>query len=83
MIKAHELKTVQPFFDMVASGKKRFELRKNDRDFKQGDILILKEWDNSKQLFLGNELVVRVNYILDQFVGLSKGYVIMSISEPI
>lgn len=83
MIKAHELKTVQPFFDMVASGKKRFELRKNDRDFKQGDILILKEWDNSKQLFLGNELVVRVNYILDQFVGLSNGYVIMSISEPI
>lgn len=39
----HELKLVQPFFNDVFTGKKKFEIRKNDRDFKIGDELILKE----------------------------------------
>lgn len=29
-MKVHELKTVQPYFNQVAYGQKRFELRKND-----------------------------------------------------
>ena len=32
----HELKTVQPFFDDVLTGKKKFEVRKNDRCFDAG-----------------------------------------------
>lgn len=39
-----ELKTIPEYFDKVAKGLKKFEIRYNDRDYKAGDILILKEW---------------------------------------
>jgi hypothetical protein len=41
----HELKTWSEQFKKVLSGEKTFELRKNDRDFKTGDTLILIEGD--------------------------------------
>lgn len=83
MNRVHELKTVQPFFNLVIAGKKKFELRKNDRDFKVNDILVLKEWDNSIKVHTGKDAVVRVTGVLDQFVGLQQGYCILSISDHI
>ena len=44
----HELKCRPEFFARIASGQKTFEIRKNDRDFQVGDILILKEHDPEK-----------------------------------
>jgi hypothetical protein len=38
----HELKTDPEAFDAVASGAKTFELRRNDRDYQVGDVLVLK-----------------------------------------
>lgn len=77
----HELKTWTAFYHDVAAGIKKFELRKNDRDFKVGDLLILEEWNTELKEYTGNSCVVRVVYILQggQF-GLEEGYVIMSIS---
>lgn len=43
----HELKLDIRYFDDVKSGKKNFEIRKDDRDFKVGDILELKRFDGS------------------------------------
>lgn len=37
----HILKTVEPYFSAVASGEKTFEVRRNDRAFQKGDILVL------------------------------------------
>lgn len=82
-MKVHELKTVNPFFNAVRMREKRFELRKNDRDFTAGDILVLRLWDNASKVFVGPNCVVRVNYVLYQFVGLQQGYCILSISDPI
>lgn len=42
----HELKLDIRYFDDVKSGKKNFEIRKNDRDFKVGDTLILEAFRN-------------------------------------
>ncbi|RZI48444.1 DUF3850 domain-containing protein [Lactococcus kimchii] len=42
-MKTHELKLDIKYFDDVESGKKNFEIRKNDRDFQVGDILELKK----------------------------------------
>lgn len=41
-MKTHELKLDVKYFDEVKDGNKNFEIRKNDRDFKVGDILELK-----------------------------------------
>ena len=38
----HELKIYPKYFEDVISGKKTFEVRKNDRKFNIGDILILR-----------------------------------------
>lgn len=43
-MKIHELKILPQYFEEVLKGNKTFEIRKNDRDFKIRDILILKEW---------------------------------------
>ena len=75
----HELKILPEYYDAVRCGDKRFEIRKNDRDFHSGDILRLKEWDGEK--YTGEELDAIVRYILygiDEY-GLAEGYCIMSI----
>lgn len=75
----HELKIYLTYFEDVISGKKKFEIRKNDRKFRVGDILILKEWDNIK--YSGREARAEVIYLIDdKFVGIQPGYVVMGIS---
>lgn len=39
----HYLKCETAFFQKVQRGEKKFELRKNDRDFKKYDMVYLKE----------------------------------------
>lgn len=41
----HRLKTWPVHFGPVKEDRKRAELRKDDRDFKVGDILVLEEYD--------------------------------------
>lgn len=74
----HELKIYPKYFEDVTSGKKTFEVRKNDRNFQVGDILTLKEWDNIK--YSGKEIRARVAYMLnDKFIGVMPGYVVLGI----
>ncbi|MEE1897096.1 DUF3850 domain-containing protein [Flavobacterium rakeshii] len=71
--KTHELKTLPEYFEAVHNGTKNFEVRKNDRDFKLGDTLILKEFipknhygENKpiKDTYTGRELQTEITYIL-------------------
>lgn len=41
----HELKSLPEFFQAVWIGDKTFEIRKNDRDFKERDEVILNEFE--------------------------------------
>ncbi len=41
----HNLKSWPGTFDAVASGVKTHEIRKADRDFKVGDLVVLSEWN--------------------------------------
>lgn len=77
----HELKTIPPFFQEVKEGRKRFELRKNDRNFQVDDWLMLKEYFPETQTYSGEWTEVLVVYILKDFAGIEDGYVIMGI-EP-
>ncbi|WP_416692141.1 DUF3850 domain-containing protein [Enterococcus faecalis] len=59
----HELKIKPEYFKAVESGMKKFEIRKNDRDYNLHDLLILQEYKNGK--FTGNKRSVIVTYITD------------------
>lgn len=50
-MKTHELKLDIKYFDEVKDGNKNFEIRKNDRDFKVGDILELKAWTEDTEKY--------------------------------
>ncbi len=76
-MKIHEIKLYSCYFDDVLSGKKSFELRKNDRDYYEGDYLILKEIDNEG--LTGRQLKVEVSYLLQDYDGLLDGYCILGI----
>ncbi len=38
------------FYDLIKSGKKKFELRVADFDVKEGNTLVLEEWDPKMKL---------------------------------
>ena len=42
----HELKILQEYFNEVQSHNKQFELCKDDRDYRVGDWILLKEFEN-------------------------------------
>lgn len=77
----HELKIWKEYFEEVFMGRKTFEVRKNDRNFQKGDILILKEWDNEKQEYTGRQMARGISYILNggQF-GVENGFVVMALA---
>ncbi len=60
----HDLKTWPEHFQAVKSGRKRFEIRRNDRDFREGDFLRLREFDPATGFYSGDELTVEVTHIL-------------------
>ena len=81
-MKTHELKTVAPHFDHVCSGAKRAEIRKNDRGFAVGDVLVLREYDPTTGTYSGRRVEVRITHVLSGFDGLAPGYVALSFESP-
>ena len=51
-------------FEDVLSGKKRFDLRLADFDIKEGDTLILEEWNPETKKYTGRKLEKKAGYIL-------------------
>lgn len=46
--KVHKLKCWTEFFAAIQQGRKTFEIRKNDRDFRVYDWLLLQEWQKAE-----------------------------------
>lgn len=76
----HELKTWPEFFGPVWTGEKKFEIRKNDRDFAPGDTLLLREY-KTRGGYTGRFMYVEILYMLEEGFGLRKGFACLSI-EP-
>lgn len=77
MPKTIRIKLLSKYFDAVEARIKNFEVRFNDKDYRVGDWLVLREWDGSK--YTGYVTVRRITYVcsLDN-IGLT-GWVAMGI----
>lgn len=74
----HQIRLSSQYFDDVCSGKKSFEFRKNDRNYKVGDILEMTEFKDGKNT--GRMVRVIVTYFLDGFTGMEDDYCILGTS---
>jgi hypothetical protein len=84
-METHELKILPQYFNAVQDGSKNFEIRKNDRGFKVGDRLLLKEWDSMIE-YTGKEITKEISYIFDSkesntLYGLEEGYCILGLKD--
>lgn len=77
--KTHELKCWPAYFADVATGRKSFEVRKNDRDYRLGDVLLLREFDPDKGIYTGDICGREIVYVLDDPQFVKDGYVILGL----
>lgn len=81
----HELKTWPDYFVHLLDGSKTFEYRRNDRGFKVGDVLRLREWEplawasgqSTMGRYTGREMQRRVSYLL----ATSPDFVILALAR--
>jgi ASC-1-like (ASCH) protein len=52
------------YFNLIESGKKKFELRLDDFEILEGDTLILEEWDPKEEKYTGRKIERKAGYIL-------------------
>ena len=78
--KTIEKKILPEYFKEVKTGRKTFELRKDEDDVQVGDTLILREWDGEN--YTGRQAVCDVSYVLRDVpeYGLQKGYCIIALT---
>lgn len=76
----HALKTEPKAFNDTATGNKLFEIRKNDRNFKINDIIILQEYISAQKEYTGKFVIAKVTSIYDYEQ--KEGYVVLGI-KPI
>jgi hypothetical protein len=86
-MKTHELKTWPEPFQAVLDGRKRHEIRVNDRGFAVGDVLELFEYEPHKpdgEKYTGRTVRVRVTYLTPGGSwGLPAGLCVMSITTEV
>lgn len=93
MATIHKLKTHPLAFLAMKRGDKNFDVRKDDRNFRVDDQLLLEEFtpagywddgekDSEKDEYSGDILHRRISYILrgGQY-GIEKGYVVLGLKK--
>lgn len=93
----HKLKIWPQFYEAVADGHKPFEVRKDDRGYKVGDLLELHEFDphvvnpekrlgqlghTGPGVYTGRSLTRYVSYIMRGGQhGIAEGFVVLGLSR--
>lgn len=80
----HVLKVQPPYFDALLDGSKTFEVRRNDRGFQRGDVLVLSEVYLSTLTFTGRSLRKFVSFVYagdPRFGGIEPGHVVLALAD--
>jgi hypothetical protein len=75
----HELKTWPGFFEGLIDGTKTAEIRRNDRNFKPGDFLTLREFNAETDEYTGRMVARSISRVDDlRLVTGQDGFVLLS-----
>lgn len=75
----HELKIPPRYFNPVHTGRKPFDVRRNDRAFSVGDIVILREYMNYSNQFTGRVTRKQITYIQRDPAFCKEGWCILGL----
>lgn len=76
----HKVKCWTGYFDAVLRGDKPFEVRRNDRNYRVGDHLVLEEWDPSTEAYTGRVFRLRITYVLaGGAFGIDRDYCVLGV----
>lgn len=75
----HELKTWPEFFTHIWNGSQTVQVRKNDRDFKAGEGLILREYDPMLCRYKDGILKRVITHVGTNMTGVDRDYAVLSI----
>lgn len=78
----HDIKCWPMYFDAIRTGRKTFEVRLNDRNYHEGDTVLLREYDPEQQAFTGRTLLTQVGYLLPLDDRGAAGHVAFSLIFP-
>lgn len=75
-----DLKILPQYFNDIIYNKKTFEIRKNDKNYKVGDILYLREWTGEE--YTGRKIWACITYIHHGTGedGLAEGYCVLGLN---
>jgi hypothetical protein len=60
----HDVKCWPEFFEAICARRKTFEVRLNDRDYREGDAILLREYDPDAATLSGRLIFAQVGYVL-------------------
>ncbi|MDH6291833.1 DUF3850 domain-containing protein [Rhodococcus opacus] len=85
-VRTHELKSWARFFRPIVAGQRAHELRRNDRDYRAGDRLFLREYDPVSETYTGSFCEAAITSITSREVpcavsdeGLNPDFCILSV----
>ena len=79
----HELKIYPEYYKQILLGLKKVEIRLNDRNYQEGDLLIFNEFDPKTEKYTSFQVKRNQEIIIRDVAGLDPDYVIMQISKPL
>lgn len=72
----HTIKLDQEYFDRYKKRQLVAQTRNDDRNYREGDLLIQREWDSFLNVHTGRELISCITHITNP-PGLMPGYVLI------
>lgn len=67
------------YFEAICSGRKTYEVRLNDRDYREGDAILIREYDPTDDSFSGRVILAQIGYVLPLDARDAHGHVAFSL----
>lgn len=76
----HAVKIKPQYFKDLVTGKKTFEVRKNDHNYKVGDIIALNEFDD-KSGYTDKSALFVITYVMTDKEYVKEGFAVLGVKR--